>query len=117
MEWQGGLLVKIISTVAAVLCGITGWLIMTGRHDRYYKAWVRDPFYKKWLSPPHDGPPESQTQCRMIVGRCRPTASKTLRRALLSRLSRSSRLSLDTTDLTTPAGRLRWRVACRWAKE
>jgi len=51
MEVQGDLVVKIVMAVAAVLIGISGWLIITGRYDRYNKRVFRDPLYKKWLKP------------------------------------------------------------------
>src|SRR5580693_6293625 len=49
-----GLVLKLVTAVAAVLVGIIGWPIITGRHDRYYKTAFRDPFYRKWLRPPDD---------------------------------------------------------------
>jgi hypothetical protein len=49
MEIDGDLVFKIVTTVAAILFGITGWLLITGRHNRYYKRALRDPYYKKWL--------------------------------------------------------------------
>jgi TATA-box binding protein (TBP) (component of TFIID and TFIIIB) len=54
MEIDGGLVFKIVTTAAAILIGITGWLIITGGHNRYYKRALRDPYYKKWLRPAVD---------------------------------------------------------------
>jgi len=61
VEWQAGLVVKIVWAVAAVLLGITGWLIVTGRHHRYYKNAILGRFNKK-MAPPPDGVPPGSAQ-------------------------------------------------------
>jgi hypothetical protein len=34
--YQEGVLEKIVSAITALLIGVSGWLIITGRHERYY---------------------------------------------------------------------------------
>jgi TATA-box binding protein (TBP) (component of TFIID and TFIIIB) len=43
MEIDGGLVFKIVTTAAAILIGITGWLIITGGHNRYYMSTLPPP--------------------------------------------------------------------------